>query len=114
MSNMPVKWKHETQDDVWAVPDYEAISTPDRHASKVTHNENVWGGMATVAGSRVPVFMIADLYGEGETVPDICRRYPHLTPADIHGALSYAHSSEGIIAQERAKYWEAAEEYRPQ
>ena len=72
MSTLPVKWKDETQDDVWAVPDYEDTSTPDVHASRVTRDENVWSGMATVAGSRVPVFMIADLEAEGEAVGAIC------------------------------------------
>ena len=117
MSN-PVRWKDETQDDArkdWAssVPYVEDASTTDTHTSRVTRNEGVWGGMATVAGSRVPVFMVADLEAEGETVRDICGRYPHLTPADIYAALSYAHAFDGIIAQERARYQEAIEKYRP-
>jgi len=66
----------------------------------ITRNENIWGGVATVAGSRVPVFMVVDLEAEGETVFDILRRYPHLTPGSVSTALSYARENGGLVATE--------------
>ena len=117
MSNA-VAWRENSTDEArpdWlaSVPPFEPTAIRDDPRDRIiTHNQNVWGGMATVAGSRVPVFMIADLKAEGQTESDIQKRYPHLTLADIYAALSYAHAFEGVITHERAKYQHAVARYR--
>ena len=109
---------HDATDDIrpdWtsSVPSYDDKAVIfDAGSDRITRSEDVWGGLATAAGTRVPVFMIADLEAEGEAISDIQKRYPHLTLADIYAALSYAHAFEGVIEQERLKYQQAVARYR--
>lgn len=123
MSNLTVVWDEKVTQPCHDCPDWKsdvstyggsvAASQPhEDHSARISRSEDVWGGTTMVAQSRVPVFMIADLDAEGESVDAILKRYPHLTRADVHSALSYAHSSEGIIAGDRARYWEGVEKYR--
>ncbi len=46
-------------------------------------------GVATLRGSRIPVWLIAQLHRAGDSVDDIVRSYPHLSAAAVHDALSY-------------------------
>ncbi len=109
-----VTWGEPRVDDTWMTfLDVEGPNVvPETQPDRITRDDDVWGGMATVAGSRVPVFMIADLEDDGESVNDIQRRYPHLTRADIYAALSYAHAFRGVVDTERASYLRAIERYR--
>ena len=57
----------------------------------------VCGGRAVIAGTRIRVSLIWQLYRQGMRVDDIARQYPHLRPADIHDALAYAHDHPAEI-----------------
>jgi uncharacterized protein (DUF433 family) len=60
-----------------------------------------------VAGTRVPVYMVEDLYKEGCTVQEIVECYPRLTPAGVFSALAYAYQYRGPIDEERASHEQA-------
>ena len=47
------------------------------------------GGRAIITGTRIEVSLVAWHYKQGHTADEIIHSYPHLTPAQIHDALSY-------------------------
>lgn len=57
----------------------------------------VCGGRAVIAGTRIRVSLVWQLYRQGMTVDEIVRHYAHLRPADIHDALAYAHDHSSEI-----------------
>ena len=60
----------------------------DRNIDKTA---GVCGGRAVIAGTRIRVSLIWQLYQQGLTVEEIVRHYSHLRHADVHDALAYAH-----------------------
>jgi uncharacterized protein (DUF433 family) len=72
------------------------------------------GGRAVVVGTRIRVSLIITLYRQGMTVEEIVASYPHLRPADVHGALAYAYDHPlEIEADLAADDEEAAQERWP-
>ncbi len=72
---------------------------PDEHATEHPHIirlEDRHGAIPVLRGSRIPVRLIAQMYRSGDSVDDILRGYPHLSPAAVHDAISYYldHQSE--------------------
>jgi uncharacterized protein (DUF433 family) len=57
---------------------------------RITSNPNVCGGQACIRGTRVPVHVVLDFLGAGDSVDDLLREYPQLERDDIHAALTYA------------------------
>jgi len=47
-------------------------------------------GKPCFRGTRIPVYVILQLLGEGETVEEILKGYPDLTAEHIRAALRYA------------------------
>jgi uncharacterized protein (DUF433 family) len=47
------------------------------------------GGRPRIAGTRIPVWQIANLWNMGETIPELLEAFPHVTPAAVHSALAY-------------------------
>jgi uncharacterized protein (DUF433 family) len=66
----------------------------------------VRGGRPKIAGTGVSVSRIAGWYRLGLTPEEIALEYPHLTLAQVHGALAYYHANreeiEADLAQEEA------------
>ena len=66
----------------------------------------VRGGRPKIAGTGVSVSRIAGWYRIGLTPEEIALEYPHLTLAQVHGALAYYHPNreeiEADLAQEEA------------
>ncbi len=59
------------------------------------------GGKPTIAGTRIKVSEIVLNYlGAGNSIAEILRRYPHLTPAQLHSALAYFYDHPDEILQE--------------
>lgn len=56
----------------------------------VQMDTKVLGGVPYVAGSRVPVRRLWALYENGFSVEEIRGHYPHLGPAPVLDALSFA------------------------
>jgi len=57
---------------------------------RISHNANIMGGKACVAGTRITVGMILMQISEGATQNELLAEYPHLKPDDISEALRYA------------------------
>ncbi len=49
----------------------------------------VQGGRPVIKGTRFPVNSIVQNHRRGLSVDEMLREFPHLTPAQIHDALSY-------------------------
>ena len=58
---------------------------------KVTINQEICGGQPCVKGTRIPIYIILDLIGNGYTIERIINEcYPHLTEDKIKDALEFA------------------------
>ena len=57
---------------------------------RISHDVNIMGGKACIAGTRITVGMILLQISEGINPSDLLLEYPHLTEADIEEALRYA------------------------
>ena len=47
-------------------------------------------GKPVIRGTRIPVYVVLDLLGEGLAIRAIQRQYPDLTKADILACMKYA------------------------
>jgi uncharacterized protein (DUF433 family) len=52
--------------------------------------ESVRGGRPTIAGTRITVAEVLEMFGAGMTEADILEAFPNLKPEDIRAALAYA------------------------
>jgi len=64
------------------------------------------GGRPKIAGTGISVARVAGWYRMGLSPEEIALEYPHLTLAQVHGALAYYHANrdeiEADLAQEEA------------
>jgi len=49
----------------------------------------VSGGRPIIKGTRITVWLVANLFKQGCSPEEILATYPHLTPAAVYDALSY-------------------------
>jgi len=79
---------------------------------KYPHIEKVNGEPARL--ERVPrvrvAQMVMDHLSHGWSADEICRQYPHLTPAEVHSALAYYYDHRDEIEREIERDWKMAEE----
>ena len=86
----------------------------------ITQNRAILNGVPIIAGTRTPVRSVAGYYQMGMTVDEVLQAMPHLTAAEVHGALAYYfdHQKEidGDIARNSdLEYWKkAARKYAKQ
>ncbi len=66
----------------------------------IGHKTDTCGGRAIITGTRIEVSLIAWHYKQGRTVDEILQSYPHLTPAQVHDALSYYFDHQSEIEEE--------------
>lgn len=64
---------------------------------------DAWGGAALVRGTRIPVFIIDDIY-RTEGIEGVLAAFPHLTEADAFAALSYAALRPKAVERDRQEY----------
>lgn len=57
---------------------------------RITHNPKVMGGKPCIRGMRIAVGTVVGLLATGSSRERILAAYPHLEPADLDEALSYA------------------------
>jgi uncharacterized protein (DUF433 family) len=57
---------------------------------RITHNPKVMGGKPCIRGMRITVGTVVGLLATGTSRERILEAYPHLEPADLDEALSYA------------------------
>lgn len=62
--------------------------------------KRVCGGRPVIRGTRFPVSSIVWNHKLGFTVEEILREFPHLTPAQVHDALSYYYDHQQEIEDE--------------
>jgi uncharacterized protein (DUF433 family) len=52
--------------------------------------EGVRGGRPVIAGSRITVAEVLEMFGAGMAEADILEAFPQLSPEDVRAALAYA------------------------
>ena len=57
---------------------------------RITHNPKIMGGKPCIRGMRITVGTVVGLLATGTSRERILEAYPHLEPADLDEALSYA------------------------
>lgn len=58
--------------------------------NRISIEPTICHGTPCIAGTRIPVYLILELLGAGQTAEEIIASYPDLTPEDIKAAISYA------------------------
>ncbi len=57
---------------------------------RITVDPNIMVGKPVIKGTRIPVYVILNLLGEGCTFEEIIKEYPDLTKEDIFAAIKFA------------------------
>ncbi|WP_461864323.1 DUF433 domain-containing protein [Thermococcus sp.] len=57
---------------------------------RIEINPKKMGGKPVIKGTRIPVYFILELLGNGWSFEDILENYPQLTKEDILAAIKYA------------------------
>lgn len=57
---------------------------------RITSDPEICHGKPCIKGTRIPVYLVVSLIGEGESYDSIIKDYPSLTKADIQAAIQYA------------------------
>ncbi|MBI4455129.1 MAG: DUF433 domain-containing protein [Acidobacteria bacterium] len=68
----------------------------------ISRSNAVCGGQPIITGTRTPVKSIVGYYKLGLSVEEILEGLPHLTPAQVHEALSYYHDHQEEIERDIA------------
>ena len=72
-----------------------------RIPERVEIRNDVMSGKPCIAGTRIPVYLILQMMGAGETEAAILAAYPQLAHADVQACLQYAAeiaTEESLIA----------------
>ena len=68
----------------------------------ITSDPNIMFGKPVIRGTRIPVDLILEKLGYGETIPQLLESYPRATEADFYACLLFASQTiknEVIYAQ---------------
>ncbi len=74
--------------------------SPSQASPYVERSPGVCGGRPVVTGTRILVSEVVWEYKRGLSVEEILQRFPHLTAAQVHGALAYYHEHQPEIEAE--------------
>ena len=66
----------------------------------VTSAAGICGGRPIIRGTRTPIKSIVGYYKLGFSVEDILDSLPHLTPAQVHEALSYYYDHQAEVEKD--------------
>jgi len=70
----------------------------------INHIEIDERGNARIAGTRVKVRILIDgMKGNHQSVEELIAQYPHLSPSQIHAALSYYYDHQSEIDRQSAE-----------
>ena len=61
----------------------------------ITHNPEILGGKATIAGTRMSVEVILEFLAGGMEIKEILKEFPFLTEEQIQAAIKYAAEKVG-------------------
>ena len=89
----------------------EITSQPSRH---IERRPGVQGGDACIAGTRIPVWVLAAMHKQGDTVEDVLEAYPDLSAAQVHAAFSYYYDHraeiDAVIAAQNIRHTKARDD----
>ena len=57
---------------------------------RITINPNIMVGKPVIKGTRIPVYVVLNLLGEGYSFEKVIKDYPDLTKEDILAAIKFA------------------------
>jgi len=57
---------------------------------RIAVNPDVLAGKPHVRGTRLSAGLILERLGDGWSIPDLCRSYPHLTADDLQAVFTFA------------------------
>lgn len=57
---------------------------------RIVIDSEVLSGKPVIKGTRIPVYLIIELLGNGGTEKEVLRQYPTLKKEDVKAALLYA------------------------
>jgi uncharacterized protein (DUF433 family) len=60
---------------------------------RIQSDPKILAGKAVVRGTRIPVDLILEKLGAGESIADVVAAHPRLTADDVHAALTFAAES---------------------
>lgn len=60
------------------------------YEGRIEINPKIMLGKPVIKGTRIPVYVILNLLGEGYSIEQIIKEYPDLTREDILAALRFA------------------------
>src|SRR5438552_102378 len=66
----------------------------------IVQTPGICGGRPAIKGTRITVADIAFRHRRGEGVDEMLEAWPHLTPAQVHDALSYYYDHQAQIDAE--------------
>ena len=68
-----------------------------RHHPYIGFDEKICAGKPVIVGTRTTVRAIVEVYKQSLSIEDILLAMPHLTPAQVHDALSYYYDHQQEI-----------------
>ena len=71
---------------------------------RIVRRPDTWGGKAVVAGTRIPVFLLAAKLKSGWTEADLLDDYPSLTAEDVQAVVRYIRCFSARVIADRGAY----------
>jgi uncharacterized protein (DUF433 family) len=62
----------------------------EKFMARIIIDQDVLGGKPVIKGTRIPIYLIVELLGNGLTEKEVLWQYPDLKEEDIKAALLYA------------------------
>ncbi|MCX5643540.1 MAG: DUF433 domain-containing protein [Phycisphaerae bacterium] len=59
---------------------------------QITVDPRICNGKPVISGTRIPVTVVLDQLAETESVQEVLRRYPELSPEQVKAVLQYCHA----------------------
>ena len=76
------------------------MTPPNIQSTYITQDEGICGGKPRIAGTRMKVqHIVIEYFDLGWNVKQICEAHPHITPAQVHSALSFYYDHQSEIDQ---------------
>jgi uncharacterized protein (DUF433 family) len=62
----------------------------EKFMDRIIIDQGILGGKPVIKGTRIPIYLIVELLGNGLSEKEVLWQYPSLKEADIKAALLYA------------------------